>query len=503
VGASGADGLEGDLDEVIRRLTEVHPDFVEEVGEIPWAAAVEAAREEVRRADDRQDFWWAVAPLVAAAQDGHTVLWPASGDVVLPWVFDARPDGLRVVGWGGAGGPALPEGGVRLVSVEGVPADALVADLGARFGAETEGFRRYRVETEAWRALPIALEQRGVTIGDWWHLEVEDAGRTREVVVPVDPPAERRGRGWLNVWFTDAGGAVVVDGVLPGGEAARAGLRTGDVLVAVGGRPVVSRDGLSDWLAAEVGRGDVVPVQVERDGRTLELDLRAGRWHAWTAPWTLSRAGTELVVDLDSFVDPAGFEAALDAALDGGVEHVVVDLRHNDGGDAQMPEILCSRLCRTEPGGLTMTWRHSREAQRDQRHRWRPIGPLAVLFAPGGSFLGSPIGEDWPWRPDPVPLVDPPFTGRVTVLCDGGTFSAAVYAAHLLREHAGAMVVGEPPGTGPSFHAHALTDWLPDTGLALQVASATFRVRGARDPITPDVPSPSRSALSAARRGEP
>jgi hypothetical protein len=49
------------------------------------------------------------------------------------------------------------------------------------------------------------------------------------------------------------------------------------------------------------------------------------------------------------------------------------------------------------------------------------------------------------------------------------------------------------------FHAHALTAALPETGLRLQVATATFRVRGAFDaPLVPDLPVPSREALPAA-----
>lgn len=495
-----------DLEDLVRRLEDVHPDFVASAGPERFEALRAEVTAQVAAVEDRAGFWWAAAPLVASAGDGHTVLWPPTPERTLPWTLDVRADGAWVLDWGGAAGPLLPADGARLVSIEGVSADLLVAEIGERYGAETDGFRRWRIQTEAWRALPIALGTHGARPRDVWHVALEVDGRRRESVVGLarvpDPPR----RGWLNVWFADAHPGVRVEWVLAGGAGDRGGLRVGDrvLAVAVGDeRREDPRDGeLAPWIDREVRRGDVVRFTVDRGDGPQEVVVRAGRWRPWTASWTLSRLGDDLWIDLDGFEDPAGFEPALVRALaPPGPARVVVDLRGDDGGDAQMPELLCVYLCDSSPRGLAMDWRVSRASRRDQRRRFRPFGPLAAAFAPAGSFLRAATGSTWSWRPDPPPRAPEAYGGEVVVLTDGGTFSAAVYAAHLLREHAGAEIVGEPPGSGPRFHAHALTDWLPHSGLALQIASATFRVRGGDGPLVPDRPVPSRSALDAVLGG--
>ncbi len=502
------EGLAGDLAEVVRRLEEVHPDLVAELGPERWATARAEALTALQRADDPAGFWWAVAPLAAAGRDGHTALWPPNPEHPAPWALEVRADGAWITGWGGQAGPPLPAEGARLVSVEGIPAERLWAALAERYGGETDGFVRWRLGVEAWRALPLAVEALGGEVEGVWHLVLERGGRAGEALVVELPRRSERGRGWLNVWFAEdpsrgpwpapTSPGVLVEHVLPGGAADRAGLRSGDLVVAVDGAPTPTLEVLHAALATR-RRGEDVVVDALRDGAALRLPVRAGRWRPWPAEWSFTWAEDALVVDLDAFHDAPAFREAFGAALAARpVAKVVVDLRGNDGGDAQMPELLCERLCRTAPAGLEMVWRHSREAHRDQRRAWGVLGLPADLLSPRGTFLGSPVGDRWRWRPDPVPLAAERFDGAVDVLVDGGTFSAGVYAAHLLRDHAGARVVGEPPGSGPSFHAHTWTDALRATGLRLQVATATFRVLGTPGPVVPDVAVPSRDALRTA-----
>lgn len=506
-------GLADDLDEVVRRLAEVHPDAVASMSPDAWAARRADALAGLAEARDPAGFWWVVAPLVAAVGDGHTVLWPPDPAHAVPWELELGPGGAWVRGWGGDAGPALPPGGARLVSVDGIPVEALWEALSARFGGETDGFVSWRVGREAWRVLPIAVERLGGVVDGTWRVVVESGGRAREgVVSEVPAPPDDPRRGWVNAWFVDDLGAtawpaptvpgVLVDQVVPGGAAARAGLRGGDVVVAVDGAPTTTLDALHAALGAH-RRGDRVVLSLSSGA---EVGARAGRWRPWPTDWSFAWSEDALVVDLDAFHDPGPFAVAFAAALAARpVSRVVVDLRGNDGGDAQMPEVLCARLCRDAPAGLEMVWRVSRESHRAQRRVWGAWGPAAALLAPRGSFLGAPEGERWRWQPDPAPLAADRFDGPIDVLVDGGTYSASVYAAYLLRDHAGARLVGEPPGSGPSFHAHAWTAPLPATGLALQVATATFRVRSARGALVPDVPTPGSDALavSLGRRPPP
>jgi putative serine protease PepD len=72
------------------------------------------------------------------------------------------------------------------------------------------------------------------------------------------------------------GDGAVVRAVRPGGPGARAGIQTGDVIVAINGRRV---DDPSDVSAGIQGQapGDIVTVQVRRDGQPVTLDVELGK----------------------------------------------------------------------------------------------------------------------------------------------------------------------------------------------------------------------------------
>ena len=97
------------------------------------------------------------------------------------------------------------------------------------------------------------------------------------------PPSSPVGRGMSPAQFrTDIGFIPRVDGgrvsgltVRPIGSGAAfraAGLHEGDVITAIGGRPVTGQ-GDFEQLAASVGKGGSVPVTVERGNQTLSLTI--------------------------------------------------------------------------------------------------------------------------------------------------------------------------------------------------------------------------------------
>ena len=69
-------------------------------------------------------------------------------------------------------------------------------------------------------------------------------------------------------------GASVAD-VTPGGPGARAGLQPGDIVTAVNGAKVSSPSELTRAVAA-THAGDVMHLQIRRNGRSMALDVRAG-----------------------------------------------------------------------------------------------------------------------------------------------------------------------------------------------------------------------------------
>jgi S1-C subfamily serine protease len=87
--------------------------------------------------------------------------------------------------------------------------------------------------------------------------------------------APRTARPWLGMYTAEAAGRVFVAEVAPEGPAARAGLRQGDIVVAVGGAPIGGQADLYRKVWASGPAGVEVPFQVVREGRTVDLKVRS------------------------------------------------------------------------------------------------------------------------------------------------------------------------------------------------------------------------------------
>ncbi len=123
-------------------------------------------------------------------------------------------------------------------------------------------------------------------------LVVPPGDDTSGYVLPVDDAVEvalelhatgRARHGWIGVSVTDSsdpsGGGAAVEAVVDGSPAAKAGLRTGDVIVAIADETGTTAVGSRDKLMSEVRRrrpGEHLELTVYRDGgrRTAELVLR-------------------------------------------------------------------------------------------------------------------------------------------------------------------------------------------------------------------------------------
>jgi S1-C subfamily serine protease len=87
---------------------------------------------------------------------------------------------------------------------------------------------------------------------------------------PNRPP-----RPWLGLYATEIGSSVALLGVADRAPAEQAGLREGDIVLAVAGDPVSSLAELFRRVWALGEAGVAVPMTVNREGRTFEINVRS------------------------------------------------------------------------------------------------------------------------------------------------------------------------------------------------------------------------------------
>jgi S1-C subfamily serine protease len=124
--------------------------------------------------------------------------------------------------------------------------------------------------------VPTAIfSQKGENNGIGFAVPIDTAKRVADRIVSGQP-LERAVLGiqGQSRSTSDQPGAVVYS-VLPGGPAADAGIRSGDRIVAVDGKPVRSFEELQGRIGT-YAPGDRVQVTLVRDGRTLTLEVTLG-----------------------------------------------------------------------------------------------------------------------------------------------------------------------------------------------------------------------------------
>ena len=180
-----------------------------------------------------------------------------------------------------------------IVAGHGGRAHALQARVFAK--REFAGYWEYLLEEALFTSPPHPLWGGAAVIGadgrlvGLGSLFVEEMAGERKVegnmAVPIDllepilgellkfGRADRPARPWLGLYATELEGRLVVAGLAQGGPASRAGLRTGDTLAEVAGKPV---EGLAD-LFRKVWRlgaaGVEVPLTVARNGKRMAVTV--------------------------------------------------------------------------------------------------------------------------------------------------------------------------------------------------------------------------------------
>ncbi|MBX5447892.1 MAG: S41 family peptidase [Acidothermus cellulolyticus] len=255
----------------------------------------------------------------------------------------------------------------------------------------------------------------------------------------------------VGLWVhRDASGAVTVLNVQAGSPADRAGVRSGDVVLAVGGVPVAGRS-IADVVTALRGdagttvtltyrRGDVVRTVTMRRSAVASEDVTAATQNG------------VMIIKVSAFSrGVANRVRTLDAlARTQRDRGIVLDLRGNPGGLLEEGVQTASVFL---DGGLVATFVR------------RGAQPVALKAAPGGD-IATPLA----------------------VLVDGGTASAAEIVAGALQDRQRAVVVGSPTfGKGSVQQPIPLAD-----GSAIEFTVGTYLTPAGRSldgvGVQPDVP---------------
>ncbi|MDX6645477.1 MAG: carboxyl-terminal processing protease [Miltoncostaeaceae bacterium] len=373
--------------------------------------------------------------------------------------------GIAVGGHPGATGlDRLPEPARRLLL--GSPSASLADQVLAVLQ------RRYYEPIDA-----AALERRSV---DAMLASLRDPYTTY-----LDPDRLRRERQRIEgvyvgvgVALATRGEAVLVQRVYPRSPAARAGIRTGDRLRAVDGRPIRA-DAVGTAAARISGPlGSTVRLQVGRAGTaTRSLTLRRERVRVPVVQARLARRGGQAigVVDLLAFTSDSArsVRRAVAALRDRGARALVIDLR----GD---------------PGGLL-----------DQAIA------IAGVFLPSGSVVVTTQGEHEPRRT--LRTKGEPTAGDLplAVLVDRASASASEVLAAALRDAGRATVVGSrtfgkalvqdvEPLPGGGALKLTIARYRTPAGLDIQGVGLKPSVRAADDPRTPPDEALERALRTAA-----
>lgn len=229
----------------------------------------------------------------------------------------------------------------------------------------------------------------------------------------------------IGVTINKEEGKAVVSSPISGSPADEAGIRTGDIIVAVNGESVEGRDlsKIADKIKGP--KGSEVNVTVSRDGQRREFTVDRAELQIPVVTWEMVPGSNVVHLHLSSFNSNSAsqLEKAVNEARDEGAEKFVLDLRSNPGGVLDQVKKISGQFL--EPGSVIYIRRDS-------------SGEQERIRVPESA------------EPTDTPMV---------VLVDGGTASSAEILAGALRDNDRAQVVGVRTfGTGTVLKPFTLSD---------------------------------------------
>jgi len=189
---------------------------------------------------------------------------------------DATPTFIHHIPWLGVALQAKLDGGTKQVFITSVDADSRATKAGLKVGDKLHMVGKAIVNSSDSVNKEFNKIRPGVKIA----LAVHRAGKVVSVEV------ERAKRGYLGVMTGQvqpdvrkklglpSNEGVLIRGLAGTGPAGKAGIKAGDILVRISGRPVAGRT--LTRVLARIGAGEPVQITVVRNGKRLKLKLVLG-----------------------------------------------------------------------------------------------------------------------------------------------------------------------------------------------------------------------------------
>ncbi len=241
-------------------------------------------------------------------------------------------------------------------------------------------------------------------------------------------------------------GTILVIAPIDDTPAARAGVKPGDIIIAVDGKPLTAEQADGNPLRGAPGSKTVLTVQREGEAKPLELavqretirigSVRGKMLEPGYAYLRISAFQADTANDFEQQLDKLQAQAGAGAGAAGGkgLQGLVLDLRSNPGGLLTTAVQIADDLL--EKGGIVST-----------RGR-NPVADAAFNATPGDRMRGAPV----------------------VVLVDAGSASASEVLAAALRDNQRAQVVGSR-----TFGKGSVQTVLPlDNGDAVKLTTARY-----------------------------
>jgi hypothetical protein len=269
-------------------------------------------------------------------------------------------------------------------------------------------------------------------------------------------------------------------------------------------------------LLTPEGKEETVGVPfTEQPGKSGWLNFLSPTYTGWTTgnsesgqrifAWKVEREANRAIFKLYTCLNSKSYQDAVQSFFEEieklNVSNLIIDLRSNGGGDSAVMDSFLAHLPVSNLKIITGVQRLN-ETSLEQVQKLAKTDPtyqnlLETFKALPGQELPHEGDVYFSGRPGDTlsisedQLLKPIFNGKIYILVNAETFSAAIDFAVMLSDNNLATIVGEPLGDAPTSSGNVILFTTPNLGISFKVSSSFYtRPDPSRDPaetLEPDI----------------